>query len=452
MRRVVGILLAAGLLALAGWRAVEVIRARQVQAVNNATPRARTTVVQAVPAARGTITMRAVYVGEVAARARVEVFSRIGGVVAEVAVREGDLVRRGQVVVRLDPKELRFQVEQALAAVRTQRLQVEQARVTLATQEARLAQLLAGAPPEQIRQAEEQVRQAGASLEYSRQQLGRAQELYAQGFVAGQAVEAARLEVVLQETRLRSAEEQLRMLRGGPRPEEVEVARRQVRQAEVALRQAQSQLAQGEVALHQAESLLGESTVRAPATGVVSRRMVDPGATVTPATSLLQLVDVDPVLVTIPVAERETAFIRPGMRAAARIDALPGRIFSGLVVSISPVLATSTRTAEVRIEVPNPGRLLRPGMTARVELELVARTDVVTVPVDAVLEQEGVKRLFVVAEGVARARQVQTGISDGVRVEVSRGLAAGELVVVAGQHTLRDGAPVLVAESGRKRP
>ncbi len=452
MRRVVGVLLVAGLLGLAGWRAVEVIRARQVQAVNNAAPRARPAVVRAIPAARGTITMRAVYVGEVEARARVEVFSRIAGVVAEVAVREGDLVRRGQVVVRLDPKELRFQVEQARAAVRTQRLQVEQARATLATQEARLAQLLAGAPPEQIRQGEEQVRQAGASLEYSRQQLRRAEDLYAQGFVAGQAVEAARLEVVLQEARLRSAQEQLRLLRGGPRPEEVEVARRQVRQAEVALRQAQSQLAQGEVTLRQAESLLAESTVLAPATGIVGRRLVDPGATVTPATPLLQLVDVDPVLVTIPVAERETAFIRPGMRAAVRADAIPGRTFSGVVASISPVLATSTRTAEVRIEVPNPDRLLRPGMTARVDLKLVTRVDVVTVPVDAVLEQEGVKRLFVVVQGAARARQVETGIGDGMRVEIRRGLAAGELVVVAGQHTLRDGTPVLVAESGRERP
>jgi RND family efflux transporter MFP subunit len=452
MRRVAAIFLAAGLLGVVGWRTVEVIRARQAQAVSNTAPRARATVVRAVPAPRGTITMRAVYVGEVAARSRVEVFSRIAGVVAEVAVREGDLVRRGQAVVRLDPKELRFQVEQARAAVRTQRLQVEQARVTLATQEARLAQLLAGAPPEQVRQAEEQVRQASASLEYSRQQLRRAEELYAQGFVAGQAVEAARLEVVLQEARLRSAEEQLRLLRGGPRPEEVEVARRQVRQAEVALRQAQSQLAQGEVALRQAESLLAESTVVAPAAGVVSRRLVDPGSTVTPATPLLQLVDIDPVLVTIPVAERETAFIRPGMKALVRVDALPGRVFRGTVASVSPVLAAATRTAEVRIEVPNAERVLRPGMTARVDLELVTRANVVAVPVEAVLEQEGEKRVYVVAEGTARARRVETGISDGVRVEIRRGLNAGELVVVAGQHTLRDGTPVLTPPPGRERP
>jgi RND family efflux transporter MFP subunit len=408
--------------------------------------------VQAAAAVRGTITARAVYVGEVTARARVDVVARIDGVVADIPVAEGDAVRRGQVVARLDPKELRFQVEQARATVSTQRLQVEQARVTLATQEARLTQLLAGAAPEQIRQAEEQVRQARATLEYSRQQLRRAEDLYAQGFISGQAVEAARLDVVAQETRLRTAEEQLNLLRRGPRPEEVDVARRQVRQAEVALRQAQSQLAQAEVGLRQAQTLLAESTVYAPAAGVVSRRLVDPGATVRAATPLLQVVDVDPALITIPVAERDTAFLTTGMTGTVRVDALPGRSFQGMVSTIGPVLAPATRTAEVRITVPNPARLLRPGMTARVDLVLVTRTDAVVVPVDAVLDRDGAKSLFVVSEGVARARAVQTGISNGERVEIVRGVAPGELVVTAGQLGLRDGAAVTVAGAAPGRP
>ncbi len=466
-----------------GWRTVEVIRARQAPVPSGDSPRTRAIPVRALPATRGTITLRASYAGEVAPSARVDVFPRIGGVVAEILVQEGDQVRKGQIVARLDPKELRFQVEQARAAANTQRVQVEQARATvraqglqveqaraaLATQQARVAQLLAGTPPEQVRQAEEQVRQARASLEYSRQQLKRTEDLYAQGFVAGQAVEAARLDVELQEARLRSAEEQLSLLRRGPRPEEVEVARRQVGQAEVALRQAeqqaaqatvglrqaQSQLAQVEVTLRQAQTLLAESTIHAPATGTVGRRLVDPGATVTPSTQILQLVAVDPVLITIPVAERESAFIRPGARATIRVDAVPGRVFQGTVTTLSPLLATATRTAEVKVEVPNPEKALRPGMTARVELVLVNRVNVVTVPVDAVLEQDGDRRLFVVRQGTAQARDVEIGASDGQRVEIVRGVAAGELVVVSGQLNLRDGAAVTIpgpGGSGRGRP
>src|SRR3990170_85811 len=223
MRRVVVIIVALAMAGLVGWRTAEVIRPGQAQPPPAGPARARAVAVRAVPAARGTITTRASYAGEVTARARVDVVSRIGGVVAEIPLQEGDLVQKGQVVARLDPKELRFQVEQARASASTQRVRVEQARVTLATQAARLAQLLAGTPPEQIRQAEEQVRQARANLEYSHQQLRRAEDLYTQGFVSGQAVEASRLDVVLQDTRLRSAEEQLNLLRRGPRPEEVEV-------------------------------------------------------------------------------------------------------------------------------------------------------------------------------------------------------------------------------------
>lgn len=448
MRRVVVIVFFLAAAGLIGWRTAEVIRTRQAQSAPAGPARTRAIAVRAVPVVRGTITLRASYAGEVAARARVDVVSRIGGIVAEIPVQEGDLVQKGQVVARLDPKELRFQVEQARASASTQRVQVEQARVTLATQEARLAQLLAGPPPEQVRQAEEQVRQARANLEYSRQQLRRAEDLYTQGFVSGQAVEAARLDVVLQDTRLRSAEEQLNLLRRGPRPEEVEVARKQVEQAEVALRQTQSQLAQDEVTLRQAQALVAESTVRAPAAGTVGRRFVDPGATVTPSTPLLQLIDIDPILITFPVAERETAFIRSGMAVTVRADAVPDRSFQGTVVTISPVLAAATRTADVKIEVSNPDRVLRPGMTARVTLVLVNRENVITVPVDAVLDQDGARRLFVVEQGVARARQIETGASDGERVEVRRGVQAGELVVVAGQTSLRDGAAVVVPGAG----
>ncbi len=431
--------------ALVGWRVFGAIRARQAPAASPAgAVRARATPVQVAPATRGTITVRASYTGEVEPQARVDVLARIGGVIAVVAVREGDPVRRGQVVVRLDPKELRFQVAQARASAQTARVNVESARASLAIQEARLRQLLAGSAPEQIRQAEESVRQARASLEYSRQQLRRTEELFAQGFVSGQAVETARLDVQLQEARLRSAEEQLNLLRRGPRPEEVEVARQQVRQAEVALRQAQSQLAQTEVTLRQAQTLLAESVVRAPMDGIVGRRLVDPGASVTSTTVLLQLIDVDPALITIPVPEAETSFVRTGGTASVSADALPGQNFTGRVSSISPLLAEATRTADVRIEVANPGRLLRPGMTARVGLVLVNRVNVVTVSVDAVIEEEGRKRLFVVEGEVAREREVITGATDSQRVEIRSGVAAGELVVIAGQLNLREGAAVTV--------
>ncbi|MCS7171855.1 MAG: efflux RND transporter periplasmic adaptor subunit [Armatimonadetes bacterium] len=486
MRRgVLGVLLV-GLVGLGVWWAVGVLRPRQsIQAPASGPPAAgpRLAVVRTEPARLGSLAVRATYVGEVQATGNADVLPRISGVVQEVRVREADLVRPDQVLVVLDPRELRYQVEQARAAVRTQevaveqahaavqtqRMQVEQARASLQTQRARLAQLLAGPPPEQIRQAEEQVQQARAAVEYSRAQLRRTEELFQQGFVAQQAVDAARTDLTVQEARLRAAEEQLKLLRQGPSPEEVEVARSQVRQTEAALRQAEAQLQQAWVALRharsvlaqtraslqQAESLLGERMVRAPVSGVVASRSVDPGDSVTPTTRLVQLVRLSPVEVVFSVPERDLRRIRPGMEVVVRVDAFPGRAFSGRVSRMGPVLSPETRTATVRVEVPNADLALRPGMTARVELVLARRERVVTVPLHAVVEGNRTRVLFVVEGGMARARAVELGISDGERVEVVRGVRAGEPVVVAGQEVLRDGMPVRLVDRPlreRRRP
>jgi len=440
----------------------------------------RAAVVRTEAVRRATLVVRATYVGELVATGIADVFPRISGVVEGVRVREGDPVSAGQVLLVLDPRELRYQVEQAraaretqrvavqqaLAALRTQRAQVEQAEANLHTQRARLAQLLAGAALEQVRQAEEQVAQAQAAVEYSRAQLRRAEELLRQGFVAQQAVDAARTDLAVQEARLRAAEEQLKLLRRGPSREEVEVAQAQVRQAEAAVRQAQAQarqaevnleqarrvLAQAEATLRQVESLFAERVVRAPTTGVVANLTADPGDTVTPSTRLLQVVQVSSVEASVAVPEADLGRVRLGMPASVHVDAFSSRAFAGRVVRVSPVLAPDTRTAGVRVAIPNPEGLLRPGMTARVELTLARREGVVAVPVHAVVRREGAQVVFVVEGGLARARPVQLGISDGALVEVVRGVRPGERVVVEGQEILRDGAPVRVqgAPAGRR--
>lgn len=477
MRRVFGLLLALGLLAVTGWRVTAALQARRAPA---GPPAQRAALVEVQPAPRGDLVREAWYTGDVRAAATVDVFARIGGVVEQVRAAEGDAVSAGQVLVVLDPRELRFQLEQARAAreaqavqvrqaeaqARTLRLQAEQARAALDVQRARLAQLLAGPPAEQVRQAEEQVRQAQASLEYSQAQLRRTEELFRQGFVAQQAVDAARTEVAVQQARLKAAEEQLALLRRGPSAEDVEVLRTQVRQAEVALRQAEAQaaqaqvaleharrlLAQAEVTVRQAEAVLAESVVRAPAQGVVAQRFVDPGDTVTPSSRLLQLVRVDPAVVVVAVPERELSNLRPGLSVEVTADAVAGRRFAGRVARVGPVLSSDTRTAEVQVEVSNPQRLLRPGMTARVRVVLGRREGVVTVPVEAVVRQDGRPVVFVVEDGVARARPVTLGLSDGVRVEVRAGLRPGEPVVVAGQESLRDGVPVRTPQQVRTGP
>jgi len=445
-RRILFFAAAAALVALLVWRTSAALRGRQTAAGPN--NRVTAVLVQTATAERATITQRSTHIGEVTAASSVDVTSRVPGILAEITVEEGQVVRRGQILARLDPKDLRFQAADARAAYETQRVQVEASRAALRTQQARLAQVLAGPPAEQLRQAEQQVRQARAGVEFSREQLRRTEELFSQGYVSRAQLDAARLDLTVQEARLRAAEEQLTLLRREPRPEAVQIARAQVGEADVAYRQALSRLEQARVALRQAESRLADSAIAAPVDGVIGRRMVDRGQTVTTSTPLFSLIDVDPAVITVPVIERDLNRIRVGIAVTVRTAALPDAVFQGRIAGISPILSTTTRTAEVRVEVPNADGRLRPGMFANVEILLARRENVVAVPVDALVARPAGQVVFVIRDGTAREQLVQPGISDGARVEITSGLAGGEIVAVAGHRTLRDGAPVIIQGAG----
>jgi HlyD family secretion protein len=446
-RKTTLILAAAVLLALLAWRTSAALRTRQAQSMNGA-GRPAGVIVQTTPAALATLELRATHVGEVAAQSGVDVTPRISGVVSAIPVEEGQPVRRGQVLVRLDPKDLRFQSEMAQAGYEAARVQVEAARAALATERARLSQVLAGPPAQQVRQAEQAVRQAQAAVDFSRQQVRRQEELFSQGYVSQQQVDTARLDLTAQEARLRTAEEALALLRREPRPEAVQIARAEVAEAEVAHRQAITRLEQARVTLRQAESTLAESTVVSPIDGLVGRRLVELGQAVSPATPLVRVIDVDPAIITVAIIERDLPRIRAGLPVKVQTDALPGQTFSGRVAAISPMLSTTTRTAEVRIEIPNADRRLRPGMFTSVELLLARAENAVAVPVDAVLERPEGPTVFVIRGQTAEARRVRVGISSNGLVEITQGITAGEAVAISGHRTLRDGAQVIVPGSG----
>ena len=446
-RKTILILTAAVVFALLAWRTSAALRTRQAQSSNGA-GRPSGAIVQTVPASRATLELRATHVGEVTAQSSVDVTPRISGVVVAIPVAEGQAVRRGEVLVRLDAKDLRFQVSQARAGYNAARVQVDAARAALVTQQARLSQVLAGPAEQQVRQAEEAIRQAQAAVAYSRQQVRRQEELFAQGYVSQQQVDTARLDLTAQEARLRTAEETLALLQREPRPEAVQIARAQVAEAEVAHRQSITRLEQARVTMQQAESTLAETRVVAPVDGLIGRRLVESGQAVTPATPLVRLIDVDPAVITVAIIERDLSRIRPGLTVKVVTDALPGQTFVGRVAAISPMLSTTTRTAEVRIEIPNPDRRLRPGMFTSVELLLARAENAVTVPVDAVLERPEGPTVFVIRGQTAEARRVVVGITSNGLVEIVKGVTAGEAVAIAGHRTLRDGAQVIVPGPG----
>ena len=173
--------------------------------------------------------------------------------------------------------------------------------------------------------------------------------------------------------------------------------------------------------------------LRSPADGVVLEKLARTGQRFMPGEPLYQIARLDSVWLVASVFEQDVSIVAPGMPARVTLEAYPGRSFSGRVVFVYPILDASTRTLSVRIELPNPDGLLKPGLYGRVTIDAPALEAPVAIPRDAVLDS-GVRRLVFVAHGDGRfePREVELGAQAGGYVKVLKGLEAGEPVVTDG--------------------
>jgi Cu(I)/Ag(I) efflux system membrane fusion protein len=183
--------------------------------------------------------------------------------------------------------------------------------------------------------------------------------------------------------------------------------------------------------------------IRSPASGYVVEKAVVAGAAVEPGARLYRIAPLDRVWVEAEVYEAEIARVTPGMRADVTLPYLPGRRFEGAVAWIDPGLSSETRTARVRIALPNPDLVLRPDMLASVELA-GAPSERLLVPLSAVLHAGERSFVFLdLGEGRLRPAPVEVGMRSGEDVEILSGLEPGQSVVAS--------ATFLVASESRLR-
>lgn len=173
-------------------------------------------------------------------------------------------------------------------------------------------------------------------------------------------------------------------------------------------------------------------TFRSPVSGIVTEKKALQGMRFMPGEMLYQVTDLSSVWVFADLFEQDISLVKSGARAKVKINAYPDKEFDGTVTYIYPILKAETRTVQVRIELANPGQLLKPGMFATVELAVAARDKAVTVPVSAVIDS-GTRRIVLVQvkEGSFDPREVKLGARSDDYVEVLDGVKDGELVVVA---------------------
>lgn len=190
-------------------------------------------------------------------------------------------------------------------------------------------------------------------------------------------------------------------------------------------------------------------TFRSPVTGIVTEKRATQGMRFMPGEALYQVADLSAVWVIADVFEQDIGQVKTGGKAKIKINAYPDRVFEGTITYVYPTLKAETRTVPVRVELPNPGQLLKPAMFAQVELPVGAKGAVVTVPTSAVIDS-GTRRLVLVQakEGRFEPRDVKLGQRSDSYVEVLEGVKNGEPVVVAANFLIDAESNLMAAVSG----
>jgi membrane fusion protein (multidrug efflux system) len=200
-------------------------------------------------------------------------------------------------------------------------------------------------------------------------------------------------------------------------------------------------------ALNIAQLELSYTNITAPISGVVAQRMVKQGNLVQLNAPLFRIVDDSRLEAVLNVPERELATMRAGLVVTMQVDALTGKQFTGKIDRISPVVDAGSGTFRVVCAFTGDGGL-KPGMFGRIGIVYDNRTDALTIPRIALLEDEGEPAVYAVRDNKAVRVSLKLGYIDGELAEVRSGLHEGDSVVTAGKVAIRDGAKVQVIGGG----
>ena len=188
---------------------------------------------------------------------------------------------------------------------------------------------------------------------------------------------------------------------------------------------------------------LSYTNVVAPISGVIASRSIKTGNFVQINTPIFRIVDTSRLEATLDVPERELATLKPGLPVKLAVDALPGKVFTGTVDRVAPVVDGGSGTFRVICSFAGGGDL-QPGMFSRISIDYDQRANALVIPRLALLDDEGNPAVYTVRDGKAVRVPVELGYVDGGYVELRGGLKEGESVVTAGKVALREGSPVQV--------
>ncbi|GBE27608.1 cobalt-zinc-cadmium resistance protein CzcB [bacterium BMS3Bbin03] len=343
--------------------------------------------VEAEPARMGTLVMRLSATGLTRAVQEISIMPKVSGQIVKLPIQEGQFVRRGTLLLKLDDREYRL----ALAEAKDN---------------------LLGAEVKYGIQIKE--RKKDKSLQKEDRKLSHEEkDLFSEPFNSQNSLLSSKLTHDIAEILSGKKQEELIAQKTG--------------------------LTAAAIAVQRAELNLSYTELRAPFSGYIADLKIKQNQQISVGREVFHLVDLSPVEVELQVLESEVGLIKEGRKAAITFPAYPDEVFHGKVTAISPLVNPKTKTVKVIVRLPNRNKKILPGMFAYAKVEGRIFKKRFLVPKEALLIRDQRKLVFIVRNGRAKWCYVKTGLENDKYVEIlssAFGLKPGELVITKGQYTL----------------
>ena len=350
--------------------------------------------------------------------------TEIAGLTMRFDLREGDAVQQHKTIVaQLKATDVELTLVEAEA-------DLTRARETL-------KKLKAGLRKEEIEEKRAELQERKALMTRSLKDLERMKTMHTKDIASMSQYDLAESTYLASKAQYERTQQSLRVAELGSRQEDIAAA------------EADGQRLQARV--QRLHDDVQKTIIRSPVSGVITQRYTEVGQWLPLGGRVADIIGVNPVLVRVPVPEKDVTRLRVGDTATVVLDAQPDRTFTGRVKHIIPQADLASRTFPVKIEVANTAETtLKAGMFARVTLRPGSAQPTLFIPKDAVVRRGSGQVVFVVQEGKAHLVAIKTGRAQAGTIEVVEGrLKAGETVVVTGNEALQDQAAVAVRETAK---
>lgn len=368
--------------------------------------------------------------GYIIPRQKIQLSSKVTGRVASIKAEKGDLVKKGEILVKLEDTEFRAQVEQA--------------RGNLQVAQARLKELETGSRPQEVEQAKANVELAEANLRNAKISYDRAVQLFRKGVVSKGDYDKAQMTYEVAHAQVTEAKKRYELTKIGPRREQIELARGQVEAAKAALMGA--------------ETFLEATEIKAPIDGTILEKLVEIGEMVTTSfvgdrgakSSVVSLANLNDLQVELDISQSDFNKLSMGQKGIVVPEAFSDRKYDGILVEMAPEANRQKATVQVKVKILNPDKYLRPEMNAKVSFlreetqQAASPMNRILIPRSAVIQNGNTTQIFLVQNTKAVAQTIKLGGETEQGFEVLEGLAGGEKVIVSNLDKVKAGDTVRI--------